>query len=484
MKRFSTICIVLILWHGMLGADEVRAAKTSNADTAVLQDRIVTLEKTVANLEQQISRLIRAMEGQQDVALVPIPSTAAAEAVPTSAPSAPEDVADSPTQNLLKSFRIFGFFSTRYEKAFSVPMREAGRTVERDLPGEFSFPFFHLMASSELSPKYRVFLNISGDGDEDLSLSNFWGEYTKGRAFNVRIGKSYRKFGLYNEILDAVPTYLGVEPPELFDSDHLLVSRTANLMLHGKTPIKNGIFGYSVSLDDGEGSRPDDSYPVSFDLNYTSPSDAFTIGTSAYHSIGRTKSGVRVGEGSPNGGVLPWMESDRFDILGGYVEGRLGALTLQAAYWRSSHDGIRNPAATVEVIENTDLNDGQLSRFLRDVGSPVTEANIETRAIYDIETWYLRAGYSVETRIGEFVPYIFWDWYSNPETIAEKDFGGDNEAGLADDGEFHKPTIGLVYRPIHKLAIKLDGSSHIFRMNGEHVSFPELRLDFSFLFGH
>ena len=37
--------------------------------------------------------------------------------------------------------------------------------------------------------------------------------------FKLRTGKIYRPFGQFNELLDAVPTYLGMEPPELFDKD-------------------------------------------------------------------------------------------------------------------------------------------------------------------------------------------------------------------------------------------------------------------------
>jgi len=51
-------------------------------------------------------------------------------------------------------------------------------------------------------------------------------------------------------------------------------------------------------------------------------------------------------------------------------------------------------------------------------------------------------------------------WYSNPETIAKKKYGGDNEAGAADDGVFYKSTVGLVYRPAPEVAIKFDQSFH------------------------
>ena len=52
-----------------------------------------------------------------------------------------------------------------------------------------------------------------------------------------------------------------------------------------------------------------------------------------------------------------------------------------------------------------------------------------------------------------------WDRYGNPETIATKDFGGDNEAGVADDGVFNN------------------------LFPASDVSSPEIRLDISYTFG-
>jgi len=72
----------------------------------------------------------------------------------------------------------------------------------------------------------------------------------------------------------------------------------------------------------------------------------------------------------------------------------------------------------------------------------------------------------------------------HPEVIENKDFGGDAESGLADDGIFWKPSAGLVYRPLPNVAIKLDGSYHIQKVSGQNVAYPELRLDFSFAFSN
>ena len=80
--------------------------------------------------------------------------------------------------------------------------------------------------------------------DEPLSVRNAWVEVPIYRdRVLLRVGKTYRRFGLYNEILDAVPTFIGIEPPELFDKDHLIVTRTTNVMLHGTLNLGDTLDG-------------------------------------------------------------------------------------------------------------------------------------------------------------------------------------------------------------------------------------------------
>jgi hypothetical protein len=66
--------------------------------------------------------------------------------------------------------------------------------------------------------------------------------------------------------------------------------------------------------------------------------------------------------------------------------------------------------------------------------------------------------------------------------INNKNYGGDKESGLADDGVFTKTSAGMVYRPIPTVAIKLDGSIHSQKFNGQVVKYPEIRLDLSWAF--
>jgi hypothetical protein len=86
-------------------------------------------------------------------------------------------------------------------------------------------------------------------------------------------------------------------------------------------------------------------------------------------------------------------------------------------------------------------------------------------------------------RCGELVPYAQWDYYDNPETIYDKDWGGDAEAGLADSGKFSKATIGVIYRPQPAVAFKFDASTHFQKVNGSSEPYSEVRFDVSYIFG-
>ncbi|MFQ5570362.1 MAG: hypothetical protein ACE5G0_11845 [Rhodothermales bacterium] len=376
---------------------------------------------------------------------------------------------------------LYGYFSTRYEKVFGEPSLENGAIVREDAPGEWSNPFLNVMLQHQLGDKFRVFVNLNGAGGE-VAVRNFWGEYAIAPYFRVRIGRIYRKFGLYNELLDAVPTYYGIEPPELFDKDHLIVSRTSTVMVYGTFNAGPGQVEYSLATDNGEGGPMEGVIPVGWDLKYRK-GFAYTLGFSGYTSGGETTSDVGVGSGSPRTGVLPWMAGDKFSVIGAYGEAILGSVTLQGAFWYSNHNAERDPASVLAVIEGADPNAAQLRRFLHNVDEPFTADNVNIDGDYSVKTWYLRAGYSFITEVGEVAPYVQWDWYNNPETVGSKKWGGDNEAGVADDGIFNKATLGVVFRPIPNVAVKLDGSSHIYKLGGDTVQYPELRFDVSYVFG-
>lgn len=379
---------------------------------------------------------------------------------------------------------IYGYVATRYEKSFAVPEWNGTAIENHNQPAEFSYPFLNIMFQHPIDDHFKVFINLNGSKASVVDVRNCWGEYSPDDYFHVRLGKVYRKFGLYNEILDAVPTYYGIEPPEMFDSDHLMISRTTTLMLFGAVPLGPGKLHYAISTDNGEGSDiSENAIPLGFDLRYTFNGRDFVVGASGYTSGGTTNSDVALGAGSPKSGVLPWMAADSFFVFDGYASASIGALTLEFEYAQANHEALRNAASVLEVLDKADMNEAQRRRFLLNPSEAPTLANINTVGDYTVKTWYVRAGYSFETSAGEVGPYVQWDWYSNPETIASTKYGGDNEAGIADDGVFSKATVGILFRPIAQIALKLDGSSHMYKFHGEDVSYVEGRFDVSYTFG-
>ncbi len=391
--------------------------------------------------------------------------------------------ASAEAQDTQRKLDIYGYFATSWEKTFNEPALQNGEIVKEKAPASWDYPSLNLMMQGQVSEKFRVFLNFNGGGGEDLSVRNYWGEYSAMPEFNIRVGKIYRKFGLYNEILDAVPTYYGIEPPEVFDPDHLIVSRTTTLMVHGAFDAGKGVLNYAFTNDSGEGDSLSGAFPVGWDFNYKTSTGNLTIGTSGYTSAGPANSDVDVGEGSPKSGVLPWMAEDDLRIVGVYAEFKIKSLLLQSEYANAEHTALRDPSKTLAMIDGGNPNAFQLARFLKNPSAPATIDNINTNGNYQVDTAYVRGGYSIETEVGEFGPYFQCDYYSNPETIAKKTYGGDNEAGVSDNGKFVKWTGGIVFRPVPEVAVKLDSSTHRYIMGGQHVSYPELRLNVSYIFG-
>ena len=160
-----------------------------------------------------------------------------------------------------------------------------------------------------------------------------------------------------------------------------------------------------------------------------------------------------------------------------------GRFTFQAELTRARHKTVRDPAQVLTVLRLAGVNTRQRARFLLDPSGPESAANVRLVGDYPVQTWYGRAGYSFDTPLASLGPYLQWDHYCNPETIAAKRFGGDNEAGQSDDGAFTKLTAGIVIRPTPAVAAKLDGSLHRYLLGGRRVSYPELRFDVSFMFG-
>lgn len=368
--------------------------------------------------------------------------------------------------------RVYGYLDGYWEKVDNTP--QIGTDEKNTNPSEFDVPNVHMIVMSS-KDSYKSFFNISGSGAGALDVRNAWVENElMGEKLAFRIGKVYRKFGLYNEILDAVPTYIGIEPPEMFDGDHLLLTRTTNAMLHGRTEVGEGSF-LSYSLTTGNDERLSDATPLGLDVNYSIGSN-WKFGASYYTSGGAATAGTD-GLGIGNGGVLSWMAEDTYTVSGLYVQYTDAKWIVQAESFSANHDAVRDATLVGQLCDGADneatLNDRQKERF--NCGGAAN-----TNGDYKVQTSYIRAGYIIPLEVGSITPYLQYDLYENEEVIWKKSLGGDNEAGLADDGKFAKATVGAVYRPDFNIAIKGDYSQHLQKVNGKDNNYGEVRFSFSY----
>lgn len=408
------------------------------------------------------------------------------------------DLFDMSLEELLKldlvdrNFYLYGYINSNLQKTFDYPTTSGDGLVRRvSDPLEWTpIRNFHIYGKGNFSQRISYLFNLAGTEDL-IEIRNAWGNFAVKEALQIRVGKMYRKFGLYNERLDQIPTFIGIEAPEMLDSDHLFLTRTTSAMLHGQFVNPKRIISYAIMTDNGEGGPQKGVVPVGWDLRYKSFTKSFIVGLSGYSSSisdSKTTSTVALGEGSPKGGILPWMRGDRFSVVGAFLEKQIGKLLIQSEYYNASHHAQRDQEAVLTVIQNANINENQRNRFVKaNINQPnenLKADDIISDIKYNVQTWYIRLGYNIQTKVGQFLPYVFLDWMSHPEAIQSKDYGGDEEAGLADNGIFWKPSAGLVYRPLPNVAIKLDGSYHIQEYMGKKIAYPEVRLDFSFAFSN
>jgi hypothetical protein len=384
-------------------------------------------------------------------------------------------------------FQLFGYINSNFENVFHEPFigTDGLSTKYSNTKEWFPVKAFHIYGKGNLSKNISVLFNLAG-ANEMITVRNAWGNFEIRPEFQIRMGKMYRKFGLYNEKLDQIPTFIGIEPPELFDTDHLFLTRTTDFMIHGQLGDK---MSYALTTGNGEGTSLKNVFPLGWDLRYKNENLKLTFGTSGYvSSVTNVKStpSVKLGDGAANGGILPWMEKDHFNVMGLFVEKTFNKFLIQSEYWISNHNAIRNADDVLTLINDANINAKQRKHFLGSSASipnaNLTAANVITRANYTASTFYIRLGYEIQTSKGQFIPYVFYDRMTNPEIIQNKKYGGDNEVGLSDNGTFSKPSVGVVYKPIPQVAVKLDGSMHSQKFNGKTVNYSEVRVDVSFAF--
>jgi len=306
------------------------------------------------------------------------------------------DWGDATVETKVHDVRIYGFIDSYWEYVAAAPegVSEDGETQMGGAGHEFDVANLNIMVQGSVHSRYRYFLNLAAPGaggvtgDEPISIRNAWVEAPLyGRYAQIRAGKTYRRFGLYNEQLDAVPTFIGIEPPELFDKDHLMLTRTTNLMVHGSVPIKGSTLHYSAST--GNDERAGNAVPLGADV-HVDFGTSFKLGTSFYTSGGAAEPSRAVGEGSPRGGVANWMAEDRYTVVGGYAQLITGTTTVQAEFWRADHNAVRDADAVAQLADGG-LNPRQLQRFF--VKGDPSQGVADLAVQYAVQTAYVRAGH-------------------------------------------------------------------------------------------
>lgn len=341
----------------------------------------------------------------------------------------------------------------------------------------------NVMFQGTIVQRYRFFVNLiafrAGDVafDRSLDLRNAWVEAPLfGDYLAVRVGKTYRRFGLYNEILDARPTFMGIEPPEMLVRGHLLMTRTTNLMVHGTAAFDDHIFTYALMTGGDESAEG--AVPIGADLHYDF-GDILRIGTSFYWTGGDAQPTSPFGSGPMNGGVMAWMERDEYYVYGGYAQLTWEGLTIQAEYWRSPHEATRDVDDVLELARRARLTPNQRRRLFGTTISPTAD-DVNTTADYTVRTFWARLGYEIVLGdFGALTPYVHFDYLHHPEAIADEGLGG-NEAGLSENDRFMRVAGGFVYRPIAPVAFKAELNPHFTKRDGETQVSNELRLSLSY----
>lgn len=379
-----------------------------------------------------------------------------------------------------KGVSFYGFLAPiTMEQVYSIPSIDAsGQTVKEDDPITYADPegFFYIKAwYGDFEGKVDLFATTDEASVEAATLSYHFG---KDKRYTITAGERFRIFDLYNETLNHFIVFTGIEAPELFDGDHS-IPRKSNLSF----TAKQGPWQFYVDTGRPESGESKNLLPFGWDVRYEK--GKLIVGTSAYLSSltdEGTAPSVQPGEGSPDGGVLPWMVEDRYQVMGAFLRNEFGKFLLETAYWNTDHEATRDPAAVLLTAQNTNLNTHQRERFFGQNSdkpiSDLTEADVVEEADFDVKTAYVRLGYSH----GRFTYYLHWDWMDHPETIADKTWGGDNEAGISDDGSFTKWSLGGIWRPNKSIAVKVDSSVHVQDFNGGSEPYPEIRVQGAWAF--
>jgi hypothetical protein len=384
------------------------------------------------------------------------------------APEAPIDVVPF-------SGRLYGFIEERFNATTSEPngnVKANGDVARAEPVLDLALPAFHIMAQGTLYSRFHFYFNLTAPDsdapghDVSLALRNAWLETSLfGDYLSLRAGKLYRRFGLYNEILDTSPSFIGVETPASITGNRPMLTRTTNVMLHGRAGFDASTISYAITVGKDEVSASDKVFSPGFDLNLDWDS-TILVGTSFYTTGGTVLPGLAPGDGSPSGGVAPWMARDRYRVYGGYARLTFGAFLLQGEGWVSPHEATRDPDRTLLMVQNADdLSPANRARFGVDASS-TNPARVRTSAQYTYTTLELRAAYTFEFGSGEdpveLTPYLNFQYIRDPESIVDADYGGDGQAGQSPRGIMMHNRVGLIIKPVPVVAIKTEVTVAVF----------------------
>lgn len=414
------------------------------------------------------------------------PSSATAptpEAAPP-APASPPVAAPAPPVEEVSPFtgRLYGFVESRFNMTTPEPngnVRADGSVSRAPAAKDLAVPAFHIMAQGSLYSRYRYYFNLaapdadSPSHDAALGVRNAWLEASIfGDYLSVRVGKLYRRFGLYNEILDTTPSFIGIEAPVFLSGNRPMLTRTTNAMIHGKVSSGSSTLSYAVTGGKDEASANDGVFSPGFDLNYDWDS-TILVGTSYYTTAGRVLPSTTPGAGSPAGGVAPWMQQDSYQVYGGYARVNLGSFQLHGEGWISPHKATRD-AAAVQVLNQSAADFSDVNRA-RLAGTDVN---------YTYTTFDVRASYTFEVGKGadpiEITPYVDYQYIRNQESIADQAYGGDGQPGESPRGTAMHNRLGAVIKPVPQVAFKVEGTHAMYDYGTHYASDEELWLSLSY----
>lgn len=406
-------------------------------------------------------------------------------AVALPAPAAPVEM-NYPAPQIFRT-HLYGYLDTQWRRlidatGFPPPMKKGIENEFRESKGGIWLNA-NVMLQGSIDNRFRYFINLAAyragvisQPDEALAVRNAWIEVPLYRDYlNLRVGKTYRRFGLYNEILDAAPTFSGIEAPVYLVGGQVLLTRTTNVMLHGSW--FHGDSRISYALMTGTDERKGDDVPIGADLRYQL-ADTLLVGSSFYWTGGPAKPTRTVGQGVPLGGVHDWMTSEDYKVYGGFGQLNLGGFEFQAEYWRAPHNGVRNPAEVLQLASSGALTPRQRQRFVNGKSNP-TAADVNIDTSYVVQTFWAEATYTFPVGRGTLTPYVHFAWYSDPETVRGEPNGG-NEAGPSDEGQFFRAVFGAVYRPISSVALKVELNPHFFTVMGKSAMLLPFQISLSY----